>query len=100
MPILWLPESLYNTMQQNYLNMIQSYSVLFQTVLPAIGLVCKSRVIIFNIFNLKAFVCMSGMRCVVYLIEDQIKNSIKIETDLAVLLAKVKTQKVNYFYLF
>jgi hypothetical protein len=33
---------------------------------------------------------MSGMRCVGYLIEDQVKNSLKLETDLAVLLAKVK----------
>jgi hypothetical protein len=46
--------------------------------------------IIISIFYSKAFVCMSGMRCVAYLIEDQVKNSLKLETDLAVLLAKVK----------
>jgi hypothetical protein len=40
---------------------------------------------------------MSGMRAITYLIEDEIKNNVKFETDLAVMLAKVMERRsVDY----
>ena len=41
---------------------------------------------------------MSGMRSVTYLIEYEIKNGVKIETDLATQLAKVNHSEIFYYY--